>query len=274
MSSEQKSPAKSLPSNLQTGSLQLSTSQLKQLPPRPEMNTEERSMRPAAEISVQYPHYTLQEQKCMCEQFHVDITRLANWFADRLRFCKEKIDCCRATLKCAVDYLDFNLNKESDIACFKRYTTCVSGVSKHIISEEEEDKTRKDANRAVGVSTTWRASRTSLSVSCRCVYNLYNRIEGNSHDSSDDHMDDCKYIFFLMKTRAWYRRSGCKATFSVEQPVGEVSGMQTLPLREQSAPTNLRSTKRILHVMRKRIRATSIDYCPNGTPKNWKFHPA
>jgi len=49
--------------------VQLDSLQLRQLPPRPEKNSKERRMLPAAEILAQYPHFTLEQKKGAYEQF-------------------------------------------------------------------------------------------------------------------------------------------------------------------------------------------------------------
>jgi hypothetical protein len=113
---------------------------------------------------------------------------------DRLRFCKEKIDCCRAMLKRAVKYLNFNVDKNSDIARYNLFTACVSGVAKHVISEEDADKTRKDANRAMGILDDMEGLKDVSLHELEFVHDMYSRIEDGSHGNGDEHWDDCEYI--------------------------------------------------------------------------------
>jgi len=115
-------------------------------------------------------------------------------YTDRLRFCKEKIVCCRAMLERAVKCLGFVEDKEGDLACYNRYTAHVSGMPELLIPEKEAEKTRKDVERAMGILEGMEKLKDVSLKELSFVHDMYNRIEDGSHGDDDIHWDVCKYV--------------------------------------------------------------------------------
>jgi hypothetical protein len=112
-------------------------------------------------------------------------------FTDGLRFCKEKIDCCRAMVKQCKSYLRFNQDPQSELAGYNKYTTRLAGMEKLEIPFEGAEKSHEIAKRAFDVLSDMEDLKNIL---LQDMVFIHESLEGGFHVSGDTHWRRCKFF--------------------------------------------------------------------------------
>jgi hypothetical protein len=119
---------------------------------------------------------------------------LADVSTDRLRFCKEKIDCCRMMVTRSERYLDFAEDPEGELARYNNYTTRLAGMEKLHVSPDGAAESREIVKRALKVLSDMEDLKGISLQDMVFVHDLFESLSGGFHVSGDSHWFRCKYV--------------------------------------------------------------------------------